>query len=121
VLGLSAQVLVGVGLVAVLLAVTVLGVGIIKASIRLHQRTRGAGRCNGPDDDAWRGSRRWWGGYRPSCSRALTMGAREALIMPSRGRLSSRMRKSDAEAESAQTRRTTTTVALRGAKRPKVP
>jgi hypothetical protein len=40
-LGVSAQLLLGVGLVAVLLAVTILGVGIVTASIRLHQRTRG--------------------------------------------------------------------------------
>jgi hypothetical protein len=40
-LGVSAQLLLGVGLVAVLLAVTILGVGVVKASIRLHQRTRG--------------------------------------------------------------------------------
>jgi len=40
-LGVSAELLLGVGLVAVLLAGTILGVGIVTASIRLHQRTRG--------------------------------------------------------------------------------
>jgi len=40
-LGVSARLLLGLGLVAVLLAVTILGVGIVKTSIRLHRRTRG--------------------------------------------------------------------------------
>lgn len=112
-LGVSAQLVLGVGLVADLLAVTILGVGIVTASIRLHRHTRGRRPCDDRDGEAVR--------YRPSCSSAFTMGAREALIIPSSGRLSSRIKKSAAEAERAQTRRTTMTVASRGAKSPKVP
>jgi hypothetical protein len=59
--------------------------------------------------------------YRPSCSRALTMGPRDTLMIPSRGLFISTMRKRAADAESAHTKSTRMTVALRGANRPKLP